>query len=208
VFASTQDDFSRAFSSYAWVLGSLFVIALSTIAALLVRYRERGEGEVSRVTENRLVESGAVLVFALVAAFLIARTFSIEDGEDSLAAGPAVRVEAIAYQWGWEFDYPGTAIRIIGQNGKPPTLVVPAGKTVQVSLRTRDVLHSFWVPALRYKRDAIPGVTGRFDVTVPLGYHAGSCALFCGLHHAEMRFAVRGVDATAWASFLARGRSQ
>jgi heme/copper-type cytochrome/quinol oxidase subunit 2 len=55
---------------------------------------------------------------------------------------------------------------------------------------------------MRYKHDAIPGVTGRFDVNVPLGYHTGGCAFFCGLHHAEMRFAVRGVDATAWASFL------
>jgi heme/copper-type cytochrome/quinol oxidase subunit 2 len=51
-------------------------------------------------------------------------------------------------------------------------------------------------------------VVGRFDVVVPPGYHPGSCSLFCGLHHAEMRFAVRGVDAAAWAAFLKRGGSR
>jgi heme/copper-type cytochrome/quinol oxidase subunit 2 len=54
-------------------------------------------------------------VFAVVATFLIARIFSVENGEDSLAAAPAVRVSVIAYQWGWEFDYPGTPIRIVGE---------------------------------------------------------------------------------------------
>jgi cytochrome c oxidase subunit 2 len=207
VHASTQDDFSRVLTSYAWVLGCLFALVLLAVAALLVRYRSGSGGDVSRVSESRLAEGGAVLAFALIAAFLIARTFSIEDGEDSLAAGPAVRADVVGFQWGWQFGYPGTRIRITGQNGKVPTLVVPAGKTVEVSLRTRDVIHSFWVPALRYKRDAIPGVTGRFDVRVPLGYHRGSCSLFCGLHHSEMRFDVRGVDAATWARFLKRGGS-
>jgi len=119
-----------------------------------------------------------------------------------------VRVNAVAYQWGWEFDYPGTPIRIVGETGHVPTLVLPAGRIVQVSLSTRDVIHSFWVPALRYKRDAIPKVLGRFDIVVPPGEHPGGCALFCGLHHAEMRFEVRGVGAAAWAAFLERGGPQ
>jgi cytochrome c oxidase subunit 2 len=208
VSTSTQGDFSRVFTSYAWVLGVVFALALGAIAYVVLHFRSGRRSETSAVTGNRLAEGAAIACFALIAAFLIARTFSVEGGEDSLAAAPSVRVEAIAYQWGWEFDYPGTAIRVVGENGAPPVLVLPAGRTVQVSLRTRDVIHSFWVPALRYKRDAMPGVAGRFDIVVPLGDHPGSCALFCGLHHAEMRFSVRGVGATAWASFLERGGPQ
>jgi cytochrome c oxidase subunit II len=173
VSTSTQGDFSRVFTSYAWVLGVVFALALGAIAYVVLHFRSGRRSETSAVTGNRLAEGAA-----------------------------------IAYQWGWEFDYPGTAIRVVGENGAPPVLVLPAGRTVQVSLRTRDVIHSFWVPALRYKRDAMPGVAGRFDIVVPLGDHPGSCALFCGLHHAEMRFSVRGVGATAWASFLERGGPQ
>ena len=204
--ASTQDDFARAFASYVWVLGGLFGAAVLTIAVILVRFRA-GSGSTpgqSPRGASRIVEAGSIVAFAVVATFLVARTFSVEGSEDSLAATPSVRVDAIAYQWGWEFDYPGTAIRIVGETGHAPTLVLPAGRTVQVSLRTRDVIHSFWVPVLRYKRDAIPGVVGRFDIVVPRGEHPGSCSLFCGLHHAEMRFDVRGVSAAQWAAFLER----
>jgi cytochrome c oxidase subunit 2 len=206
VVGSTQADFSSALTSYAWVLGILFALAVVAIGVLLVRFRA-GAGQPAASparTTNRLVEGGAVLAFAIVAAVLVTRTFIVEDSEDSLAATPTVRVTVIAYQWGWEFEYPGTAIRIVGEAGRVPTLVLPAGRTVQVSLTTRDVIHSFWVPALRYKRDAIPGVIGRFDVVVPPGTHRGSCSLFCGLHHAEMLFDVRGVSAAGWSAFLKR----
>ena len=206
--ASTQHEFARVFGFYAWILGAIFVCAVAVIATLLLRFRAGRRGPASSVVQNRAAEAGAVLVLAAVAALLVTRTFTVEGTEDSLAAAPVVRVDVVAYQWGWEFAYPGTKIRIVGEVGSVPTLVLPANRTVQVSLRTRDVLHSFWVPALRFKRDAIPGVVGRFDVSVPPGYHRGTCALFCGLHHAEMRFDVRAVDGVAWTSFLEHGRLQ
>jgi heme/copper-type cytochrome/quinol oxidase subunit 2 len=101
VSASTQADFSRDFSAYAWMLGVLFAFTVLAIAAMLVRFRSGRESEASTVTGSRVAEGGAVLAFALIAALLIARTFSIENGGDSLAAGPAVRVDVVAYQWGW-----------------------------------------------------------------------------------------------------------
>jgi heme/copper-type cytochrome/quinol oxidase subunit 2 len=202
---STQDSFGDLLSSYAWVLGALFASVVLLVALLLVRFRAGRPGEPSGPPGNRLVEGIAVTVFALIAVFLVSRTFSIENREDSLAATTAVRVDAIAYQWGWEFDYPGTGVRVVGESGSRPTLVLPAGRTVEVRLESRDVLHSFWVPALRFKRVAFPDQTSRFDIVVPLGVHRGSCALFCGVHHAEMRFDVRGVDARGWARFMAGG---
>jgi cytochrome c oxidase subunit 2 len=56
---------------------------------------------------------------------------------------------------------------------------------------SQDVVHSFWVPALRFKRDAWPDATTRFELTVDrAGVYAGHCAEFCGLHHADMNFTV------------------
>jgi cytochrome c oxidase subunit 2 len=202
----TQDSFANLLGSYAWVLGALFAAVVLLIAVLLIRYRAGRATAPSPRAGSRLVEGAAVAIFALIAVYLVARTFSVEGREDSLAAtSTTVRVDAIAFQWGWEFDYPGTSVRVVGRSGSPPTLVLPAGRTVEVTLQSRDVLHSFWVPVLRYKRVAFPGQSSRFDVVVPLGDHPGSCALFCGVHHAEMRFDVRGVGAQAWKSFIAGG---
>jgi cytochrome c oxidase subunit 2 len=208
VAASTQHDFSRAFEAYAWVLGGWFAFTIVLIAIVLIRYRAGRPGKPSAPAAGHLLEAAAVLALAITATYLIAETFTVANQEDSLAATSAVRVDVIAYQWGWEFDYPGTQIRVVGESGAAPTLVLPAGRVVQVSLRSRDVIHSFWVPRLRFKRDAIPGLVGRFDVTVPLGDHPGACSLFCGLQHAEMLFTLRGVDAAGWRAFLARGGSQ
>jgi cytochrome c oxidase subunit 2 len=200
--ASTQADFAGLLTSYLWVCGVLFALVVVLVALLLVRSRAGRPAPPSRTASHRASMIGLIALVA-IAAFLITRTFSVEGREDSLAASTAARVDAIAFQWGWEFDYAGTSIRVIGLPGRTPTLVLPAGKPVEIRLRSRDVLHSFWVPALRFKRDAFPDQATRFDIEVPLGLRRGACALFCGLHHAEMRFWVRGVDDAHWASFLA-----
>jgi len=91
----------------------------------------------------------------------------------------AFPVTAIAKQWAWRFVYP---------NGKVhDELLVPQGKSIKVSIVSEDVLHSFYVPAFRIKRDAVPGMENftwfRQD---KLGMFTLYCAEYCGLKHAEM----------------------
>ena len=161
--ASTQADFAGLSHSYLWVCGVLFALVVVLVALLLARSRAGRPAPPSRTASHRASVIGLIALVA-IAAFLITRTFSVEGREDSLAASTAARVDAIAFQWGWEFDYAGTSIRVIGLPGRTPTLVLPAGKPVEIRLRSRDVLHSFWVPALRFKRDAFPDQATRFDI--------------------------------------------
>jgi len=138
---------------------------------------------------------GAVGV-AIVALGLIAATFRTEGGEDGLAARPGLEISVTAYQWSWRFAYPAAGVVVDGgavaaARHRNPTLVVPAGTVIQFSLRSRDVLHSFFVPDMRFKRYAFPDHTNVFDLEfAKSGRMSGACAQFCGWDHAEMRFDV------------------
>jgi cytochrome c oxidase subunit 2 len=126
------------------------------------------------------------------------------------ASATAFRVEAVAFKWGWQFTYaglPGVVDRTA--QGRPPVLHVPAGAEVAVRLSTRDTTHAFWIPELRYKRDAWPDDTQTFALTFPEGQHfSGRCAQYCGLRHADMVFTVQALDRNAFAAWVARARGR
>lgn len=105
------------------------------------------------------------------------------------AAEDAFRVEAMAQQFNWNFRYPGAD----GVFGTPddvtsPTLIVPVGKTVLIQIRSRDVIHSFFLPNFRVKQDATPGLTTQTWFTAQeTGKFEVACAELCGLGHYRMR---------------------
>lgn len=133
---------------------------------------------------------GLGLAFPLVTLTALV-TYALLTGE-RLIADPAERdvvtVRAVARQWEWRFgppDGPLTAGR----------LVIPAGRPVHVAVTSEDVIHSFWVPRLAGKMDAIPGHVNVIRIVAPApGVYHGACAEFCGLGHAAMPFVVEAVD--------------
>ncbi len=101
-------------------------------------------------------------------------------------------------------------MRIEGVEGEYPTLTVPTDTTVRFTLRSNDVIHAFWVPDVRFKRDAFPNRTTEFDLRFDeTGRHEGICAEFCGLDHTIMRFEVDALPPAEFARWLdqARGAS-
>ena len=111
----------------------------------------------------------------------------------------AVTVHAHAWQWGWTFTHTGPD----GAEVRSDNLLhIPAGQPVDVLVTAEDVIHSFWVPQLAGKLDAIPGRTNRARIVADApGTYGGLCAEFCGLGHARMRF---NVEAHAeWPPLLA-----
>ena len=97
----------------------------------------------------------------------------------------AMKVEVTGYQFWWDFHYPELGLRNSNE------LVLPAGVPVELEITSKDVIHSFWVPGLAGKRDAIPGQTTRisFEPKEP-GLYYGFCAELCGASHARMLFRV------------------
>lgn len=96
-----------------------------------------------------------------------------------------MKVEVTGYQFWWDFHYPELGLRNSNE------LVLPAGVPVELEITSKDVIHSFWVPGLAGKRDAIPGQTTRisFEPKEP-GLYYGFCAELCGASHARMLFRV------------------
>lgn len=191
-FASdTRAEFTSLFSLYEWVMIATAAVVFGVVLFAAVRYRRRPGRAASSKSEANVVELIYALILAGIVALLVTRTFTTENRVDAVASNAKQRVAVVAFKWGWRFTYPGSGVTVVGDNRRPPTLHLPVGEPIVFTQRSQDVVHSFWVPALRFKRDAWPDDTVEFELTVDRpGVYAGHCAEFCGLHHSDMNFVV------------------
>lgn len=124
------------------------------------------------------------------------------EGEAALfrRADP-IRVEAEAAQWGWRFRYPDLRGEPVLEN----RLVLPVGRVAEISVQSRDVIHSLWVPQLGGKIDAIPGRINRIRLLADReGLFGGVCAEYCGQGHAAMMFEAEALAPPDFAAALRR----
>lgn len=202
-----REEFKDLFSLYLPVTAAVAAIVFSLVLFAVVRYRRRpGRGASSR-REARIVELTYAAILACVAAVLVSATFIKESHVDAVSSHPGLRVEVIAFQWQWRFTYPDLGVSVVGTRDNPPTLVVPTRKIIQFSATSKDVIHSFWIPSERFKRDAFPKRTTRFDLVFDkLGESTGRCAEFCGLRHSDMTFQVRVVTQDRFRAWIGEER--
>jgi cytochrome c oxidase subunit 2 len=215
----TRKVFEDLASHYLSIALAVFAIVVLACAYLLVRYRDRDRGGGARSPGGRggerepedeppwvpVVYAG---VLAGVVALLVLLTF---NAEDKIAAGdlrPGLEVRVTAAKWTWRFDYPALGISQVAGRSGPPVLVVPSATAIRFRLTSLDVIHSFWIPYLRFKRDAFPGRTSGFDLSFDrAGLHTrGLCAEFCGLQHDEMVFDVQVMAPAAFQAWAAARR--
>ncbi len=159
-----------------------------------------GFGRPRAVVERRwTVTLGLGFSLTVLTALLAA---AVWVGERQLAREDGfVTVRAHAYQWGWRFGHPDGAGGEIEVEG---ALHIPAGRPVDVVVTSADVIHSFWVPRLVGKIDAVPGRANRLRLEADApGTYEGICAEFCGLGHAGMRFEVVAHPPEDWPAVLA-----
>jgi cytochrome c oxidase subunit 2 len=117
-----------------------------------------------------------------------------------LPAPDPVHIQVIGHEWWWELRYPvsGPATRF----NTAYELHIPVGRAVELELKASDVIHSFWVPSLSGKRDAIPGKDNVLLIRADKpGVYEGQCAEFCGTEHANMRFLVVAESPEAFAAW-------
>lgn len=182
------------------VLWPAIVILLLVSGALvyaLVRFRRRSEDEAppKQVHGNTRLEIAWTLAPLVLLLGIAVPTVMVIFDLGQAPSEDALQVTVIGRQWFWEFEYPEFA----DVDGKPlttaGTLRIPVEREIGVSLVSPDVIHSFWVPKLAGKQDAIPGRTNQmwFKANVP-GTYSGQCAEFCGLQHAKMRFDVIALE--------------
>jgi cytochrome c oxidase subunit II len=190
------------------VVVGLLVTAAIVVAA--IRFRRRTGRAARDLRSAPRLEAAYLTVIVLVVIGLLAATYHVEHHEDALTTHPFLRVEVTASQWQWQFTYPASGVRMSARNigSRHPRfadLVVPVGRPVLFALRSADVLHSFFIPVMRFKRYAYPDSTNRFVLTFRrAGRMLGECAQLCGWDHAEMRFMVTALPAARFRAWLAR----
>jgi cytochrome c oxidase subunit II len=187
---------ARSLAQLGWAMfvGSAVLTALMVGLFALVVLRPNWAARVSG--RNWIIWGGLVLP-ALVLPPLV--VVSLIAGGRLLPSDTVPRIEAEAQQWHWTFRYPDQ-----GGAQTEGILHLPSGQPVDIVLTSRDVIHSFWVPRLAGKMDAVPGRETVLRVVAGApGPLEGLCAEFCGLDHTTMRFAVQVHDPEGLAAALA-----
>jgi cytochrome c oxidase subunit II len=197
----TRHEYNQLFDVYVPIALGVFVLFAGAIVFAAIRYRRR-EGQAPRRRDDAPVaEFIYVIVLAGIVALLASLTFRTEAKVDRVSATPALQVNVTASKWKWRFAYPSYGFSLVSADVRPATLVVPTGQTVRFRMSSLDVIHSFYVPALRFKRDAFPEKATTFDLVFDRPRFMGQCAEFCGLHHADMRFSVEAMPAAEFRSW-------
>jgi cytochrome c oxidase subunit 2 len=189
---------------------AVFVLVEGLILYAVVKFRRKSPADMpDQVHGNTNVEiawtvTPAVIVLALAAFSHRALVETFRPPADALT------IEVNGHQWWWEFGYPPAVEGGVGFQ-TATELVVPVGRPVVLNLDSVDVVHSFWVPQLAGKTDAIPGERdGGYGQTrvwfVPdeEGTFEGQCAEFCGTQHAGMRLLVQVVSVAEYEAWHAR----
>lgn len=197
-----------------FLIGAVVVAAVvfALIAWSVVRHRRRDDALPEQVHYNIPAEVAYTVIPLLIVAGLFVITYVSLRAVDESDDDPDLTVDVTAFQWQWQFEYPASGVSSTGVGTRYPELVLPAERTVQFNLTSPDVLHSFWVPGFRYKRDVFPEETMSFqaDIGTRTGYweNSGVCAEFCGLDHHQMRFSVRIVTPDEFEAWLEDRRSE
>lgn len=181
----------------------MLIFAL-VVVLLAAAFRPRRRTSADERTHERVWIIGLGLVFPMtVLAALLAYGLTVGERLLPLPGADVVQVRAEARRWSWRFSYDDLPGRVTVN-----VLHIPAGRPVDVAITSADVAHSFWVPRLAGKLDAIPGHLNllRLEAAIP-GAYAGLTAEFNGAGYREHVFAVVAHDAAGWQAFL-QGEAQ
>ncbi|HEY6607407.1 MAG TPA: cytochrome c oxidase subunit II [Gaiellaceae bacterium] len=208
----------RIHQSYLWIAAfalAIFVVVEGALVWFVVRYRR---GRRARTVEGPQIHGATrleliwtaipIAILAAIAGFIFYKLPGIQDVPAATAEGGPLEIKVNAHQFYWQFTYPNGAISI-------DEMHAPVGRTVRVVIRSGDVVHSWWIPALGGKFDAIPGrTTDTWFRAERRGIYRGQCGEFCGVLHAQMAAHVEVESPRAYQAWVSTtaprelGRSQ
>jgi len=191
----------------------VFVLVQGALIYMSARYRVKGdplddeavyadEEFPEQIHGNERLEITWTILPAVLMAVIGVVTLSVLFRLDDVEAQDRQqldRIEVVGQQWWWEYHYytvenPNEAAFVTAND-----VVIPVGEEVRLQVTSRDVIHSFWIPRLNGKRDAVPGRVSPWTIEAEApGRYMGQCTEFCGLSHAYMRMFAVAIDADEW----------
>ena len=184
--AKQIDGIMRMSGYLATAVGIFVAVA---VVLVIVKFRERPDDDPDELPEqihgNKKAELTWTLIPVVMLVFLAVVTIPGVFDLSSKGDGPTIKVEG--QQWWWQFSYD------VDQDGSDDIvtaneIVIPVGEEVNLEIQSNDVIHSFWIPQLNGKKDAVPGRVHHWRISSPVpGIFYGECTEFCGLSHANMQ---------------------
>lgn len=196
-----------------WVNSWIVLLAVGVVtwaliiwAAVVYRRRKGQTGLPVQLRYNLPIE-----IFYTIVPFILVLGFFAFTARDQAEiekpdATPDVRIEVFGKRWSWDFNYVNENRYETGIQGQEsdgefvdvdqlPVLYLPVNESVEISIESRDVIHSFWIVDFLYKKDMIPARTNyMFFTPLKEGTYAGKCAELCGEYHSQMLFTVKVVS--------------
>ncbi|MGZ8707083.1 MAG: cytochrome c oxidase subunit II [Gaiellaceae bacterium] len=196
----------RINDSYVWIsifTAAIFVVVEGALLLSIYKYRSRGrprtvEGpQVHGATRLELIWTAIpVLILAAIASFILYKLPGIKNVPSARAEGGGLTIRVEAHQFYWQYTYPNGAVSI-------DELHAPVNRVVKLDIVSHDVDHSWWVPELNGKFDAIPGRTNHTWFKADrIGVYRGRCGEFCGVFHAAMESRARIESQAAYDAWL------
>jgi cytochrome c oxidase subunit II len=191
--------------------GAIFLLVEGLLIAFIVRYRRRKRprhadgAQIHGASRLEMAWTiGPVVILFVIAAFVFVKLPGIKNVPSASAGNPNLVVEVTGTQFTWQFRYPNGVVAF-------DTMRAPVGRTVELEVTAPDwdVIHSWWIPALAGKIDAIPGrVNTTWFKAQRTGVFQGQCAELCGIFHAKMLASVEVMPADAFDTWLGQQRQE
>ena len=203
-----QGPVSEAMADLWWLMlglgGAVFVAVVVVLVLGLFRRRPAAEQETSQERPNRFGRwfvVGGVAVPLAILLIVFGATVQAMRSIPTTAPSDALVIEVVGHQFWWEVRYPDQGVTVTNE------LHLPVGRPVNLQLRSADVIHSFWVPALAGKIDMLPDHPNTLVLEADRpGVHLSRCAEFCGLEHTKMVMTVVAEPEERFAAWVAERR--
>ncbi len=209
---------------------SLFVLGLMLF--VMARYNRRANPNPSKTSHNTLIEVVWTLVPVLILVGVAVPSIDLLAKQFKPAPKDALTVKVTGYQWYWGYEYPDNGgievlSKMLNVEGHPEVnpglrvagslpsdgpaqlevdkrLVLPVGETIRLQITGADVIHSFAVPSLWFKLDAVPGRLNEKTLFIKEpGVYYGQCSELCGVKHAYMPIAIEALPRDKFNAWLA-----
>jgi cytochrome c oxidase subunit 2 len=210
--ASEQgQEIKKLYDFFSYFALAVYALTAGLISWSILRYRKKKDDDELPVQFKKNVGL-EILWFAIpqiIVVVLFIASVDTLSKVDKVAPRPAYTVDVTAFQWGWNFQYTGEGVTIHSTPEDNGHIYLPLRKNVQFNITSQDVIHSFYVPEMLIKRDALPGKINHIVITpTDEGVYEGKCAELCGVFHDRMNFYVHVVSDAKFQSWLAEQSRQ
>ena len=220
-----MEQIEQFHTELVWIIVAVCLFVLALLVWIVIKYRAGANPVPSKVHHNTLLEVAWTLIPVIILVFIAVPSFRLLYYEAAIPK-PDVTIKAIGKQWFWSYEYSGSAAgftydstglsdadakkadkpRLLGVDNP---IYVPVNKVVEVDTVGADVIHSWAMPQMGVKMDAVPGrINKTWFKATQMGVFYGQCSELCGARHAYMPIELHVVSDADYATWLAASKKK